>query len=110
MDEKKGTAVGAPSQSIQAHNSKKPGKLESMFRVFAGGRRLHRFQAEILGDHCLHSSISGLQTKHGVTFSRKWIKVPNRFGTETRVMLYWLEGKDLERAQGIIGIRQEVAA
>lgn len=75
------------------------GKLDSMLRHFASGMRIHRFQAENLGDHCLPTTISDLQSMHSIQFSREWILVPNRFGTSTRVKHYWLEGSDLEIAR-----------
>lgn len=52
-------------------------------------RSLNRFEAERIGDHCLHSTVSGLE-KLGCTFHRKWEKVPTRFGKETRVIRYSL--------------------
>ena len=55
-----------------------------MLSTFAAGARLHRFDAEHLGDHCLHTSVSDLQLKHGIRFEREWVKVQNRFGGETR--------------------------
>jgi len=80
----------------------KVGKLQRMLSVFASGMRLNTFQAKELGDTCLHTTISDLQARHNVTFSRQWEKIKNRFGTETRVLCYWLEGVNLERAQAII--------
>ncbi|GAB1264271.1 hypothetical protein [Aurantivibrio infirmus] len=102
---KKATPIGSsPNKSQRKSNKNKPGKLVSMLTHFANGKRLHRFQAERLGDHCLPTSASDLQIKYGLYFSRKMIKVPNRFGSMTSVMLYWLEGKELERAREIVGI------
>lgn len=52
-------------------------------------RSLNRFEAEVFGDHCLHSTISTLHKK-GCLFDKQWESVPNRFGEETRVKRYTL--------------------
>jgi hypothetical protein len=70
-------------------------KLDSMLLRFAKGQKLNRFDAERIGDHCLPSTISDLQKRNALTFCRKLVKVPNRFGSVTSVMLYWLEGESL---------------
>jgi len=57
-------------------------------------RPLHRFQAEVEGDHCLPSTISSLKTLHGLEFPRRWVKVPNRFGGETSVKEYSTSEED----------------
>ncbi|ETF02150.1 hypothetical protein W822_15600 [Advenella kashmirensis W13003] len=52
-------------------------------------RSLNRFEAERIGDHCLHSTISELRNDgHSITSS--WETVPNRFDGETRVKRYFL--------------------
>lgn len=95
------------------HNNTKTNKLgkqDSMLLRFAKGKKYHRFSAEIVGDHCLPSTISDLQKKHGIYFSRKTVRVPNRFGSETAVSLYWLEGDSLQRARRICHLDEKVAA
>lgn len=87
-------------------NSQPDGKLKRMLRHFAMGDRLHRFDAERLGDHVLPTTVSGLQSTHKVYFNRKRIKIPNRFGAETSVCEYWLEGDQLRKAQLIVGLVQ----
>jgi len=82
-----------------------PGKEESMLAHFAKGMRLHRFSAKRLADHCLPSTVSSLQRKHSITFSREWIEVRNRFKNPTRVKLYFLQGGSLMKAQMIVGGR-----
>lgn len=86
------------------------GKLDSMLLRFASGERHHRFSAEKVGDHALPSSISDLQKRHGIHFDRKRVKVPNRFGSETSVCLYWLDGSNLEKARVLCGLASEMAA
>jgi hypothetical protein len=51
-----------------------------------------------------------LQKRHPIYFSRRFIKVPNRFGSETSVMLYWLEGDSLIKARLITGLGKDLAA
>lgn len=53
-------------------------------------RSLNRFEAEVFGDHCLHSTISALHKRKGCLFDKQWESVPNRFGEETRVKRYTL--------------------
>lgn len=43
------------------------------------GTTLNRFEAERIGDHCLHSTISGLRNK-GHKIGDEWELVPTRFG------------------------------
>jgi hypothetical protein len=90
-------------------NLKENGKLLSMLYRFAEGKKYHRFSAEVVGDHCLPTTVSDLQKKHSIYFERKFIKVPNRFGTKTSVMLYWLQDDSLTKAQLITGISKEAA-
>jgi hypothetical protein len=102
-------ARGSIPNKQSKRSRKRPGKQLHMLTVFANGKRHHRFSAELIGDHCLPSTISDLQKLYGITFARKMISVPNRFGGETSVMLYWLEGASLEIARRIIH-QLEVAA
>jgi len=83
-----------------------------MLHHFAREKHLHRFQAEHPPylDHCLHSTVSALQKNYGLYFSRKRVNVPNRAGSETSVMLYWLEGVSLNKARALCGLTAEEAA
>lgn len=85
------------------------GKLKSMLCRFAQGERYHRFSAESVGDHCLPTTISDLQKKYSIYFERKFVAVPNRFGSKTSVMLYWLQDDSLTKARLITGIDKEAA-
>ncbi len=84
-------------------------KLDRMLVLFANGRSLNTFQAKEEGDTCLHTTVSDLQARHGIRFSRQWEEVPNRFGTKTRVLRYWLQGQDLQRACQIVAARRASA-
>ncbi len=107
MKKEMATPIESSHKKTRSNLKPKPsGKLESMLYRFACGKKFHRFSAERVMDHCLPSTISSLQQAHGIWFARKWISVPNRLGTETRVMSYWLEGKDLEKARKIAGLQE----
>jgi hypothetical protein len=95
---------GNPDYTLPPHDTE-PGKEESMLIHFAQGKRLHRFSAERLADHCLPSTVSSLQRKHSIEFSREWVEVPNRFRKQTRVKLYYLQGEHLFKAQAIVSGR-----
>lgn len=108
MDKKKGQPKGQPQKDQKTDSTKvaklkpkkkaKPQKEVGMLKRFVKGKSYHRFTAERLGDHCLHSTVSSLQKSFGVYFDRRRIEVPNRFGSTTRVMLYWLEDAQQEKA------------
>lgn len=98
---------GNPDYTMPTHHTE-PGKEESMLIHFAQGKRLHRFSAERLADHCLPSTVSRLQRKHSIEFSREWVKVPNRFKKQTRVKLYFLQGEHLFKAQAIVSGRAKL--
>ena len=95
---------GNPVQSMRPYLTEL-GKEESMLTHFAEGKRLHRFSAELLADHCLPTTISDLQRKHAISFTREWVEVQNRFNRPTRVKLYYLQGENLAKAQDIVGRR-----
>jgi len=97
------------NQNIVSINLNESGKLDSMLYRFALGEKYHRFIAEAVGDHCLPTTVSDLQKKHSIYFERKFVKVPNRFGYKTPVMLYWLQDDSLTKARLITGIDKEVA-
>jgi len=53
-------------------------------------------------DTCIHSSVSTYENRYGLKVSRRWETVPNRLGTKTRVMRYWLEGDSVEKARQLV--------
>ena len=85
----------APIINKPKHSSKQ----DRMLRLFVSGARLHRFQAELYGDHSLHSTISSLQQRHHIYFDRVFIEVPTRFGTNAHVKEYCLAGENLAKAR-----------
>ncbi|MES3008400.1 MAG: hypothetical protein V4751_11590 [Pseudomonadota bacterium] len=90
------------------HHHSTPGKLDRMLSTFAKGEKLNTFAAKELGDTCLHTTVSDLQQRHGVRFTREWQTVEGRFG-KTRVRVYWLQGEDLQRACQIVAARRASA-
>lgn len=78
---------------------------------------LNRFEAEALGDHCLPSTISALEHRHGLQFQHQPEQVPNRWGKPCGVTRYRLPESQRERARQVLallakpaGKRGEVAA
>jgi len=64
------------------------------------GRKLTRFDAERLRDHCLPSTVSALQ-RMGVVIQRKWIAVNGACGP-FRCCEYWLDGSAREAARTLL--------
>jgi hypothetical protein len=83
----------APSKYTSQENTKE----WSILKVLSNGRSLNRFEAEPLGDHCLHSTIATLRRKGHVIFD-DWERIPTRFSKEVRVKRYRYVG--LGREQG----------
>lgn len=81
----------------------KPGTQRArLLGVFIAGRRLHRFQAEELGCHALHSLISGFEAD-GLKFPRRTVEVPGRWGI-ARVAEYWLAPESYTLARRLLGL------
>lgn len=103
---KKATPSIPESSPSQANDNtptpKRKTKLASVLEHFVKGGSLNRFEAERLGDHCLNSTIAALCSRHGLTFIRVDERVPNRFGTKTRVTRYSLPDSELERASKVL--------
>lgn len=69
---------------------------------FYSGRKFHRFDAEHIGDHALHSTVSTLE-RTGLRFDRKTVTVPTRWGSNTHVMMYWLAPESYLLAAQLLG-------
>jgi len=87
----------------QRANQKIGTKKFNIIQHFLEGLSLNRFEAEALGDHCLHSTVSTLVNKLGLEISRKWEAVPNRFGGTTRVKRYWFSESDIAAIRKLLG-------
>lgn len=78
-------------------------KLGTILATLAAGGSLNRFQAEDLGDHCLHSSVSDLEKRYGLPVARKTEQCQSRWGHKVTVSRYWLEPEARERARDLLG-------
>ncbi len=65
-----------------------PTKKQRILEALRAGS-LNRFEAERIGDHCLHSTVSSLQ-KSGYVILSHWERVPTRWGSDCRVKRYWV--------------------
>jgi len=87
----------------QRVNQKIGTKKFNIIQHFLKGLSLNRFEAEELGDHCLHSTVSTMVNKLGLEIPRKWEVVPNRFGGTTRVKRYWFSKSDIAIIRKLLG-------
>lgn len=103
---KKATPDHSESSPAQANDStptlKRKTKLGRILEHFVSGGSLNRFEAEQIGDHCLNSTIASLCGNHGLAFTRTDERVPNRFGSKTRVTRYALPPSCTERAAKVL--------
>lgn len=92
QDKTKGAAPdqeNAPFKILPAHRTKE----SAILAILKSGKSLNRFEAEHLGDHCLHSTISTLRDK-GYKISDEWEWVNTRFGREVHVKRYAYAGSE----------------
>jgi hypothetical protein len=96
---KKPSGSGKSQRAHQKIGTKK----FNIIQHFLEGLSLNRFEAEALGDHCLHSTVSTLVNKLGLEIPRKWEAVSNRFGGTTRVKRYWFSESDIAAIRKLLG-------
>lgn len=83
---------------------RRPTKEDRMLRILLErARSLNRFEAEDLGDHCLHSTVAALQSRKGLTIHREWETVPGYDGSLTRVKRYRLAPESRPMALALLG-------
>lgn len=87
MIEKNQPAQGGPESKTHRQDT----KIARILDELRAGRSLNRFEAERIGDHCLHSTISQLRAE-GVVILDHWEEVPTRFGRPVRVKRYRFAG------------------
>jgi hypothetical protein len=111
----KGGVEGFANQT-KVHNTNVIAKTKKWQRVLTyllSGRSLNRFEAErVVNDHCLHSSISGLERHSGIVFDRRFETVACLNGTdEVRVKRYWLrlEPNNFRRTRAVLGLSTDAA-
>jgi hypothetical protein len=110
----KGGVEGFDKQTNTNVNVKpKTKKWQRVLIYLVTGRSLNRFEAErIVNDHCLHSSISGLERDSALVFDRRFETVPCLRGTaEVRVKRYWLraEPENIRRARAALGLTTDAS-
>ena len=98
-------AAPGQMQSHFARNStRSPLKWKRVLRAFYEGDTLNRFEAErTLHDHCLHSTVSTIQTK-GVAILRRLERVPGFMGIPTECCRYWIAPEARQRAAELLGV------
>ncbi|MFC0668936.1 hypothetical protein ACFSKY_07800 [Azotobacter chroococcum] len=110
-DKKKADQQGSPKEVFVHDSSASPAELLAPYNS------LNRFEAELLGDHCLNSTIAKLTHNYGLEFQRQPEKVPNRWGAPCDVIRYCLPESQHQRARTVLALlckpakgRKEVAA
>lgn len=93
-----------PITSAVALTTKAPTKIARVLAHLLHTGSLNRFEAERIGDHCLHSTISSLANSHGLTFKRISEKVPNHWGQPCEVTRYSLPESEHRRALLVLGM------
>jgi len=83
-------------------NAKAPSKIARILEHLLNTGPLNRFEAERIGDHCLHSTISALANCYGLTFKRTPEKVPNHWGQPCDVIRYGLPHSEHQRARAVL--------
>lgn len=91
LEKPKPPVTAAQFKALSSCNftSAKPArKWQRILSAFIEGQTLNRFEAERIGDHCLHTSVSDFE-RDGIHIDRCEEVVDGRFG-KCRVMRYWL--------------------
>lgn len=101
--ERAGCEPSAPRNTTSSESIAKRTKEHVILRALRFGS-LNRFEAERIGDHCLHTTVSTLSGKYGLRFERDWEAVPTRFGVRARVKRYWLATASRDAADGILAM------
>ena len=76
--------------------AKPPSKIARVLKILLAGTSINRFEAERIGDHCLHSTISVLANRYGLAFERQQERVLNHWGTPCSVTRYSLPNSQRE--------------
>lgn len=101
------SSVTIPVQTASTkaiHRTHPRGKIGRILTTLAAGRSLNRFEAERVGDHTLHSTVSSIERRYGIRVDRLEETVPGYAGHKTRVMRYWLSPEQQELAAKLMGI------
>lgn len=73
-------------------------------------RSLNTFQAQMLGDTCLNTTVSQLRRDptYKADIKDKWETIETRWGTKTQVKRYWIDSEERLRIQQIRNKSEEV--
>jgi len=85
--EKEKSALPRQENALSKTQSAQHTKESMILAIMRAGQSLNRFEAERLGDHCLHSTIATLCSK-GYIFHDEWERVPTHFGKAAHVKRY----------------------
>lgn len=86
-----------------------PKKWQRVLKALLEGNSFNRFEAERqLNDHCLHSTVSTLQS-FGVTIFRETETVRGWQGIPTRVRRYWIDRspENTKRANELLNLTSD---
>ena len=112
--QKKGQPKKASPEKSQADittsTGKAPTKISRILGHLLQGSSLNRFEAERLGDHCLHSTISSLANGYGLNFSRLMESVPNNWGLPCLVTRYSLPMSERKRGRYVLAMLEKSGA
>ncbi|VVP73636.1 hypothetical protein [Pseudomonas fluorescens] len=113
-DQKKGQPQKASPEKSQADittsTGKAPTKISRVLGHFLKDLSLNRFEAERLGDHCLHSTISSLSNGYGLKFNRLMERVPNHWGLPCLVTRYSLPASEHKRGRNVLAMLEKTGA
>lgn len=87
---------------VASRKPKIPHKWQRVLAAFLAGRSLNRFDGERLSDHCLHSTVSTLQSK-GLVILRAPETVAGYMGLPVSVMRYRLAPTSFDLARALVG-------
>jgi hypothetical protein len=99
------TTKNSKQANFKTNKAPKTTKLATILGLLVSGRSLNKFEAEHHHDHCLNTTISTLQNRHGIQIERERETVPCLKGVaSTNVSRYWLntEPDNIKRARDLL--------
>ncbi|MBA4056704.1 MAG: hypothetical protein C0490_18465 [Marivirga sp.] len=101
--------VASESTTKNPNDNPIPKKWQRVLKALLIGKSYNRFEAErLLNDHCLHSTVSTLQS-FGVTIFRETETVKGWQGLPTRVRRYWIDKspENTKRANELLNLTSD---
>ena len=99
-----GASKSTLTSKLDSNPSKPTTKRHTILLALAQGRKLTRFTAEHLRDHCLNTTVSEIGRYDKIIVSRKRISFTNSAGHSVSCNLYWLEPDQQGKAMKILGL------